>query len=1273
MGKVVGKVLKGVAIVASIAAAAVTMGASLGVSAALLSGVSLVAATGAGLLQGSPKIPQSETHLGRLQARLDPQTPRKLVLGPRTAMPADIRYYEGSGEDEEYVDYILAVAAHRVGSIDEIWFEDQLAWTASGGVQGEYVGYLTAVTTRLEGTAANTVAINGGTRWGSDDRLTGCAYVRLRIKRTGNTDEAQSPLASGLPGRVTIIGEGMPEYDPRFDSTRGGVGSHRVDDQSTWGPSSGNPIIQSLNVLLGWRINGKLSVGAGLPVKYLNLDSAITAANMCDEDIAMAAGGWQDRYRTAGAFSTDDAPMEIVGALLAGCAGDLLDSDGALSFLIKANTLATPAVELDDHDVLSAATWDPMGGQTNLPNIISGSYTDPSSESLYQMVPYPSVSLPSEDGIERSAPVDFGVVEDPARAERLAKQTLQRMQYPGTFSAEYGMKAMAAKVGSIVHQTYSPLGWIAKPFRVVRQKPSRSGRIALVLREEHEDIYAWEAEDSASVQPAEPVRFDPRNTGPILLARRASETAKWSKVVDDGGKPEDNATEGATVPDPDGIGGNLKGANGDSLPPGLVRNDLFHLTPDGILGFRPITGGALQEVGRVDIVDLGGAEKAVVNKAKAAADRLAEAAIRLAAAQSTTRENMRDAGIYVDPDTGEVRISAVEQTDERLSEAEVRVSAAEAAITLRATTTYVDDKIAQAVLDPSQIADLEDLQVRIGAAEVAIDGNTAAISSKADYLELTAVEGRVTTAEQEISALEGSISTKVETVTFNSLETRVSTAEQEISAITGEAAGITQLFRVARVIEREVDANARTTLEALLDADRERRDRVAVVAELRQEYTARIISDVSAEAVARQSLAARVSTAEAGLLSESTARVNGDTALSQQLTVLTAEVDDNAAAIQAEQTARTDGDSSLATSINSVSAVANAKNRTYQQTTAPSAQAVGDLWIDTSNSRAVKRWNGSSWVAADDARIAQNAAAIQTEQTARADGDSALAQNIQTVSTEVDGLSSSVTTLSQAVDGVEAKYGVRLDVNGRVTGFVQNNDGAQGTFAVLADYFGVIDPDGGMGLTWQDGLLWNRGATHSALLGQNFGASNDLMFWIGPNPATPAQASKANGVFWVDANGIAYFGGVTANDDYVQRNWSRSFPDYSTMPSSFTQVSSILTVFVPNGVSAVELNTDIRADNYGNSVSCTYETKWQYSADKQSWSDVAGTLNTLTVGAGGIVSGQEAAGSKTGLSSASSAHFRLVSRMTSGSWAGATSPPWILGLSGTAVASAAGI
>ena len=41
--------------------------------------------------------------------------------------------------------------------------------------------------------------------------------------------------------------------------------------------------------------------------------------------------------------------------------------------------------------------------------------------------------------------------------------------------------------------------------------------------------------------------------------------------------------------------------------------------------------------------------------------------------------------------------------------------------------------------------------------------------------------------------------------------------------------------------------------------------------------------------------------------------------------------------------------------------VASSKVTTFYQGTAPTALTVGDLWVDTANSNALKRWNGSSW------------------------------------------------------------------------------------------------------------------------------------------------------------------------------------------------------------------------------------------------------------------------------------------------------------------------
>ena len=506
------KVLKTIAMVAAIGALVVASGGIalfgaaagttlFGISAATLTLVSLGAGIAATLLTPSPKIPPSQ--LSRLNVGLDPTTPRKAVFGT-TAMPLDIRYHESSGTNQEYVDYIIAVAAHKVTSIDEIWFEEKQAWTASGGVTGTYSGYLT-VTTRTEGTSGNYISINGGAKWGSSRRMTGCAYVYLRIKRTGATTASESPLVNGLPSRVTIVGNGALLYDPRKDSTvAGGSGTHRATDQATWGvytaaDDTDNPALQLLWWLLGWKINNKLSVGCGVPYTRIDIPSFITAANICDENVTLAIGGTQKRYRTSGTASDADDRMQIINNFLLSMNGTLRDNGGKLKLTIMKNDLAEYTLQLDETSMLGDFDWQQTGGLTQNYNIARGRYVDPSNNSLYQMVDYPEVGFASPDGVERVLSVDLAYVEDGRRAQRIAKQVLQRNQYRGVFSTVFNAKALGCEVGDIVLLSLGALGFVSKPFRVISQEIRFDGQVPLALIEENAAIYAWDTSDVAPV------------------------------------------------------------------------------------------------------------------------------------------------------------------------------------------------------------------------------------------------------------------------------------------------------------------------------------------------------------------------------------------------------------------------------------------------------------------------------------------------------------------------------------------------------------------------------------------------------------------------------------------------------------------------------------------------------------------------------------------------------------------------------------------------------
>lgn len=490
-----GKIVKAVAAVGFIALGVLTGGVAFLPGTALMftvgSGTFLAAGIGLGLslLSPKPKAPRnSPENFDRLRANIDPRTPRKTVVG-ETAMATDVRDEEFTN-DQTYFHRFMVVASHRVQSIDEIWFDDKRAWSASGGVQGEFVGYLT-VATRTEGTAAN--AINISSRMGSTRRYTGLAYVHLRYKLTGNSKKAESPFAQGITSRITIRGKGARIYDPRQDSTvPGGSGSHRADDQSTWtwGEHCRVPALQLLFYLLGYRINGLLAVGKGIPANRIDLESFAVAANICDEMVATEAGGTEPRYRSDGVWSEGDAPSTVLDMLKASMNADLDDVGGKLRLTIFHNDLAAPDADFTDDDILDAFEWEQTPPLDQTFNVVRGVHTDPSDTSLYQAVDYPRQEVASPDGIERVDNFDLPMVQSADQAQRLAALRLRRMQYGGgVFRAEFQATAWKVQKNSVVRLTFRQTGFVQKLFRVAEMEIRQDGIVPLVLREESSLIY----------------------------------------------------------------------------------------------------------------------------------------------------------------------------------------------------------------------------------------------------------------------------------------------------------------------------------------------------------------------------------------------------------------------------------------------------------------------------------------------------------------------------------------------------------------------------------------------------------------------------------------------------------------------------------------------------------------------------------------------------------------------------------------------------------------
>jgi hypothetical protein len=504
-----------------------------GISSATVIGLGLVIAGSLLLGPSAAKIPQSLVDGGRerLFNSLIPTTPRKIVFG-NTAGATDARYQAYTGTNQEYLEQIVCVASHKVDAIYELWLDNEKAWDSTSGVVTKFSSFLT-VDVRNEGTSSNGNAIDS--TWTSTATLTGCAYLHLKFLLVHKASDGSndSPFASGVTTRFTIRTKGALVYDPRHDGTAGGTGTQRAATQSTWtwdDSASRNPALQLLFYLLGWKINGKLAVGMGLPAARIDLGSFITAANACDESVTLVGGGTEPRYRGDGVISEGDDRRSVIESLCATMNAVLRDSGGKLSVTVLSNDLASPVASFDQSQVLGEIQWDQTPDLGSIFNIVRGRRTDGSDVGLYQPVDYPEASLANIDGIDRIDTADFPLVQSDSQAQRLAKQRLERNQYQGRLTLTGSPAFWQISLGDVFELTHPAFGWADKLFRCAGQQISRTGETQIVAVEENAAIYAWDASERPAVTPGTPTVYDPVLNHPVQSG--INEALAGSLVID---------------------------------------------------------------------------------------------------------------------------------------------------------------------------------------------------------------------------------------------------------------------------------------------------------------------------------------------------------------------------------------------------------------------------------------------------------------------------------------------------------------------------------------------------------------------------------------------------------------------------------------------------------------------------------------------------------------------------------------------------------------------
>ncbi|APG91161.1 hypothetical protein [Sinorhizobium americanum] len=226
---------------------------------------------------------------------------------------------------------VQAIAGHKIKAINRYYLHDDEVTVGAGNYVnglpgGRYGDQKVQVFHRLglsPETAYSEIVTYLGSEgiWTNNHRGDGQASLAM-IARTPSQKDFNKRFPYNAP-RMSAEVDGAYVFDYRISSD--------PENASAWVWSRNSALIMCWHQCFNEFGHRRDFNRAILPV----LDMWIEEANICDEDVALAAGGTEKRYETNGWDTTENGPKAATNAILASCDGWICErGDGALLFTV---------------------------------------------------------------------------------------------------------------------------------------------------------------------------------------------------------------------------------------------------------------------------------------------------------------------------------------------------------------------------------------------------------------------------------------------------------------------------------------------------------------------------------------------------------------------------------------------------------------------------------------------------------------------------------------------------------------------------------------------------------------------------------------------------------------------------------------------------------------------------------------------------------------------------------------------------------------------------
>jgi hypothetical protein len=467
---------------------------------------SAILSIGTSLVIGKLSRPKGGGRTGsELQLSGDPVGVRELCYGEAWTA-GTLRYRNAAGTDNRDFYMVIVLAGHEIDSVTAVEADrNTLTLDGSGNVTApsQYVGLLNVrFVSGTDGQSVDSTLDSAFANWTADHRLRGCAYAIVKC----TFDETNMPQPPAFRFKV----KGRKVYDPRLDSTNGGSGAHRLATPSTW-EWSRNPVLQANDFLRGVSVNSIYVAGLGLASTRFDWANVIAEANICDENVSLAAGGTEDRYTGDGFIDPRQTPEEILRHFEMAIAGEIIPSDGKWRFF--AGAYRTPTLALTDEHFVGPLRHVVHKGELDRVDTATGRYSSFADSGT--PVNYSPVRLSTATtGSERAVEYDFqlvadttntgGVYDGGARAQRIAKLLLEKEEAGKQIICQTSLYGLRAVPGETITITHSAFGLSAQAMRVMevqlRPVPTDGGValvVDLVLEAGPSSLYSWSAAETA--------------------------------------------------------------------------------------------------------------------------------------------------------------------------------------------------------------------------------------------------------------------------------------------------------------------------------------------------------------------------------------------------------------------------------------------------------------------------------------------------------------------------------------------------------------------------------------------------------------------------------------------------------------------------------------------------------------------------------------------------------------------------------------------------------